>query len=274
MPSARRSLDPDQPAERFAMELRDLHRAAGRPKQRILAAALSCSNATVSAILNGRRFPTWQQTEAFVTACGGDVSEWKLRWLRTDRALGDDATEHADRQPPAGGSLRPVSGREFYTAMLAEIDRARYRIMTTYIRLRPASYFIGFTDEQTGRAAAAYFDGLRAWSARPGRSVRRVIATPTPEMARWAQRLHRATLKQPNYRIRVIDWPLPTDAVNLALFDDTVAFLAFTNGTTQELSGFRIDEPAFVRGAIGHFEQLWAAGRDLSSPEDAEPDSA
>ncbi|WP_194836911.1 hypothetical protein [Nocardia sp. XZ_19_369] len=46
-------------------------------------------------------------------------------------------------------------------------------------------------------------------------------------------------------------------------FNDRVAFLAFTTGTTQQLSGFRVDEPAFVQGAIGHFEQLWLAGRSL-----------
>lgn len=40
--------------------------------------------------------------------------------------------------------------------------------MTTYIRLRPASYFIGFTDTETSSAATAYFDGLRTWSTGPG----------------------------------------------------------------------------------------------------------
>ncbi|MFE9322094.1 helix-turn-helix domain-containing protein [Nocardia sp. NPDC052278] len=264
MPSARRPLDPDRPTESFALSLRELHRAAGGPKYRVLAAAINASNATVSAILNGHRLPSWEQTQAFVEACGGDSSEWKQRWMRADRSRSVDSASFSGHAAHADATLTPVSDSEFYTAMLAEVHRARYRIMTSYIRLRPAAYFLSFTDEKTSRAAAAYFNAIVAWSEAPGRrSVRRVIATPNEEMMAWAQQLAKAAAEHPNYRIRVIDWPLAADAVNFAIFDDAVAFLAFTTGTTQQLSGFRIDEPAFVRGAIGHFEQLWLAGREL-----------
>ncbi|MEU2036648.1 hypothetical protein [Nocardia amamiensis] len=184
--------------------------------------------------------------------------------MRADRALRADTVALDSRPAVNGATLQPVTGSRFYTTMLAEVRRARYRIMTTYIRLRPASYFIGFTDEETSRAARAYFEGIVAWAAGPSpRSVRRVIATPTAEMTAWAQQLVRATAEYPNYRIRVIDWPLTADAVNFAIFDDAVAFLAFTTGTTQQLIGFRVTDQAFVQGAIGHFEQLWLTGREL-----------
>lgn len=83
----------------------------------------------------------------------------------------------------------------------------------------------------------------------------------------------RATAEYPNYHIRVVDWPMSADAVNFALFDDRVAFLAFTTGSTQQLSGFRVDEPAFVHSAIGHFEQLWMAGRVLVDDHMEDPSS-
>jgi hypothetical protein len=240
MPRPRRPLDPSRPMDSFALALRDLHRGAGRPKHRVLAAAINASNASVSAILNGHRFPSWEQTQRFVQACGGDTAEWKQLWMRADKSRATDYDVHGDRIAAVEPTLKPVAGSEFYRAMLIEIQRARYRIMTSYIRLRPASYFLRFTDDETSRAAAAYFDGIIAWSSRPGRrSVRRIIATPNEEMRVWAQKLVHATANHPNYHVRVIDWPLQADAVNFAIFDDVVAFIAFTTGTTQREPGRR-----------------------------------
>jgi hypothetical protein len=261
MPPRPRRLDPGIPIERFALALRDLHREAGRPKQRILAASLHCSHATVSAILNGHRFPSWEQTEAFVLICGGDVRAWKRRWTQADRDVNAEPGT-AGPPAPAPSSLRLLSGSGFYKAMLAEVNRAKFRIMTTFIRHRPPAYFLGFTDEETARAASAYFDGIIAWSDLPGpRSLRRIICTPNREMEDWARRFVRETAARTRHEIRIVDWPFAADAVNMAIFDDSVAFLAFTAGAAQQLNGFRIDDPAFVRCSIGYFEQLWAEAR-------------
>ena len=215
MPPRPQVLDPAVPLERFALALRDLHREAGRPKQRVLATALHCSHATISAVLNGRRFPSWEQTAALVTACGGDLRAWKERWTQTDRDI------NAEAGTPS--HPRMLAGAEFYRTMLAEVERARHRIMTTYIRHRPPAYFLGFTDEETARAARAYFDAVVSWSQRPGaRSVRRVIATPNAEMIDWAHRFELETSSFPRHEIRVVPWPLATDAVNMAVFDDSM----------------------------------------------------
>ncbi|MFI6317778.1 hypothetical protein ACIBG8_09690 [Nonomuraea sp. NPDC050556] len=37
-----------------------------------------------------------------------------------------------------------------------------------------------------------------------------------------------------------MDWSLGVDAINMAVFDDSVALLAFTPGSAQQLNGFRI----------------------------------
>lgn len=262
MPPRPRSLDPDVPLERFALGLRDLHRQAGRPKQRVLATAMHCSHATVSAILNGRRFPSWDQTEALVLACGGDVRTWKNRWAEADRALGAEPAAERPAGVGAPGSPRHLSGREFYRVMLAEVSRARFRIMTTFIRYRPPEYFLGFTDAETAQVAAAYFREVVRWSALPGsRSVRRIVCTPNAEMREWAQRFVQETSAYPRHEIRIVDWTLGIDAVNMAVFDDSVVLLAFTSGAAQQLNGFRIDDPEFVRCSVGHFEQLWSVSR-------------
>lgn len=261
MPAQPRRLNPDLPVERFALALRDLHRQAGRPKQRLLAAALHASHATVSAILNGHRFPSWEQTAALVVACDGDLPAWRRRWLAADRELDSGpAVTNPATDPP--DPLRPLTGSDFYRTMLAEVDRARHRIMTTFLRRRPPAYFLGFTDEETGRAAAAYFDGVLAWSDRPGpRSVRRLICTPNAEMRDWAEQFRRETARHARHEIRVVDWPFATDAVNTAIFDDSVALLAFTAGSAQQLVAFRVVQPDFVRCCVGQFEQLWLESR-------------
>lgn len=260
MPPRPRGLDPVVPVERFALALRNLHREAGRPKQRVLASALHCSPATVSAILNGRRFPSWDQTAALVAVCGGDATMWKARWTEADRDLNGEP----EMVPP----VRLLSGSDFYRTMLAEVNRARHRIMTTFIRHRPPDYFIGFADEETGRAARAYFDAVVAWSERPGpRSVRRIVCTPNAEMVDWVAKFHRMTAHYRRHEIRVVDWSLAADAVNMAIYDDSVVLLAFTAGAVQQLSGFRFDQPDFVRCCIGHFEQLWAEARRVDQAD-------
>jgi len=130
-------------------------------------------------------------------------------------------------------ALPDLIGAEFHGTMLAEVERARHRIMTTYIRHRPPAYFLGFTDEETARAARAYFDAVVSWSQRPGRA--------------FGAAGHRHTERRDD---------------RLGALDDSVVLLAFTAGPAQQLNGFRFDQPGFVRCCIGYFEQLRAdAGR-------------
>ncbi|WP_149258448.1 hypothetical protein [Actinomadura sp. K4S16] len=188
-------------------------------------------------------------------ACGGDVRAWKGRWTETDRILGAEPPVGAD----ASGEPRCLTGQDFYKVMLAEVHQARFRIMTTFIRHRPPEYFLGFTDGETARIASAYFSDVVRWSALPGhRTVRRIVCAPNPEMEEWVKRFVQETSAYPRHEIRVVDWSLGVDAINMAVFDDSVVLLAFTSGSAQQLTGFRIEEPEFVRCSVGHFEQLWS----------------
>ncbi|WP_155342275.1 helix-turn-helix domain-containing protein, partial [Acrocarpospora corrugata] len=70
MPRRARPLDPQRnPVHRLAQELREVHRRAGKPTRAWLGSRMNCSHATVSHILNGDRFPSWQLTSALITAC-------------------------------------------------------------------------------------------------------------------------------------------------------------------------------------------------------------
>lgn len=136
MPPRPRRLDPALPLERFALALRDLHRDAGKPKQQLLAAVMHCSHATVSAILNAHRFPSWEQAEAFVKACDGDVEAWRSKWAAADRQINAETSHHsADRSLPEipSQSVRSLSGRQHYAALIDQIQQTRCRILATYI---------------------------------------------------------------------------------------------------------------------------------------------
>jgi|GEM_PF-2527213 len=261
MPAPHRRLNPSVPRERFALELQDLHRMAGKPPQQALAAAMHCSPATVSAILNGHRFPSWEQTRAFVQACNGEESEWRRKWVQADREI-TGAPPRGELAVPESGVLRPawyLDNEQFYRNAAERVGTARSRILVTYIRRHPPEHY-------TSEAAARYFAAVLDWARCPGaRSVRRIIGVSNREMRKWTERHYEETKDIRNYDARVINWELRADGLNMALFDDSTVFLAFSGVASQELSGFRVDSPEFLRYFVGYFDQLWACGVPLET---------
>lgn len=87
-PPVQASPAPD-PRMAFAAELRKLQRTPRKaPTEEALARRMGYGRSTVAAILNGRRFPSWESTEAFVKACGADPSQgWRKLWLQTSRQI-------------------------------------------------------------------------------------------------------------------------------------------------------------------------------------------
>ncbi|MFI0446401.1 helix-turn-helix domain-containing protein [Actinomadura sp. 6N118] len=256
------------PTERFALALRELHRDAGKPKQQLLAAAMHCSHATVSAILNGRRFPSWAQTEAFIRACSGDIRTWRSKWTEVDREINAELPLPTVREMLPTLPDSPVyhlTGRELYTSLVTQVRQSKNRILTTYMRVTPPPYLEGFTDQETGRAASEYFKEVLAWAARPGaHSARRVICLPNDEMLEWAKTFYTHTRNISRYEVRVLNWQITTDAINIAIFDDVTTFLTFDAGSSLEMGGFRIDDRDFVRASIGYFGRLWSSSTRLS----------
>jgi hypothetical protein len=92
----------------------------------------------------------------------------------------------------------------------------------------------------------------------------RLICLPNAEMIEWARGHEESSRQVPNYEVRVVDWQVNADPINLAIFDDTVAFLTFVTGTPQEISGFRIDDRNLVHDATGYFGRLWSGSTPLA----------
>jgi len=95
VPKAPPRLDPDDPVEGFALDMRSLRLRADNPSLAELARVMSCSHSTVSAYLNGRRLPPPDQLKTFVVACKGDLATWQRKLAdvhdRLSRLPGSDA---------------------------------------------------------------------------------------------------------------------------------------------------------------------------------------
>lgn len=72
----------DCPKVIFALALRALRDSIGKPPYSVLAKKVHFSKDTLSRAANGKRRPTWEVSEAYVQACGGDVDHFKQLYRR------------------------------------------------------------------------------------------------------------------------------------------------------------------------------------------------
>ncbi|PNE32052.1 hypothetical protein AF335_20085 [Streptomyces eurocidicus] len=281
MPDQRNTSEPPEHQLTFAAELRELRRRTfKKPTEEALARRMGCGRSTVSAILNGRRFPHWEHTAAFVEACGEDPSRWRDRWLRADRQIEEGSKGLRSPVTPLPLAAGPEAegdallaaywyrdNREFYEAAAAHARRARSEIRVTYTRRYPPTQY-------TTRASAEYFRTILDWAGEDSddeRSVRRIIGIPERDglpdrdMLSWARQHHQDSKHILNYEANVLRWTAAADGLNMALIDDSVVFLAFSGGSRQRLNGFSVEDPTFMSYFAAYFDQLWAGLRPLGA---------
>jgi hypothetical protein len=90
-----------------------------------------------------------------------------------------------------------------------------------------------------------------------------VQGAPEEAMSTWLRDHHATTVDLLAYEATVVEWSASADGVNMALIDDSIAFLAFSGGGRQNLNGFSVANPTFVAYFVHYFEQLWAAAAPL-----------
>jgi hypothetical protein len=107
---------PDGPLREFALKLRELRdNAPGAPTYRELARRAHYSSSVLSVAASGQRLPTWDVTSAFVTACGGDVDEWRERWsrLRAElQAASPDLINESGAPSPDSGAVPEAAAED------------------------------------------------------------------------------------------------------------------------------------------------------------------
>ncbi|WP_031067970.1 helix-turn-helix domain-containing protein [Streptomyces sp. NRRL WC-3742] len=267
------------PQLRFAAELRKLWTRGGEPTLQDLAARMRWGRTTVSALLNGKRFPSWEQMAALAEACGERPEAWQPRWqeargqlttLRLECATTTPASEPDQEAPPIVEHLVGAAelsahwyrnNPEFYAAATERVRLARAEIRLTYTRQSPPTAL-------TTPASVEYFREILAWAAAESedeRCVRRIIGiperdgVPQADMLAWARQHHEDTDDLLNYEARVQRWTAAADGLNMALIDDSVVFLAFSGHARQKLNGFSVEDRTFMSYFTAHFDQLWSA---------------
>jgi tetratricopeptide (TPR) repeat protein len=121
-------LDPGGgPLQEFAARLRSLRADSGGRSYRQLARVANFAAPTLARAASGRSFPSWEVTQAYVTACGADPGQWRALWASTARRVGADAQGGGQPAGDAGLAVRqlPADVQDFTgrTAECAGIRR-------------------------------------------------------------------------------------------------------------------------------------------------------
>ena len=92
----------------FAFWLRDLRTRAGLTYGQ-LGKDAHYATSTMQAAASGKSLPTLRVVQAFVYACGGDVSAWRDYWTQIRRLLDEDApgAVRSSARPPWAGDGQP-----------------------------------------------------------------------------------------------------------------------------------------------------------------------
>ena len=255
---------------RFAERLRALRLRAGNPTMEKVAQRTGCSRSTVSVILDGKRFPTWTQAAGLIKEFGEDPALWRDEYeqaaLRIDEA-------RRSRTLPGGETALTArwyrNNPEFYSAAAEEVRRAHAQIRATYVRASPPTQY-------ASKESSSYFAAVLAWARRAQeqggeRFVRRIVGmpeihgSPDTQMFSWLNEHHEETADLLTYEVRVLRWPCSADWQNMALIDESIAFLAFSGGSKQRLNGFSVKDPTFLGYYADHFDQLWHALPSIDS---------
>jgi tetratricopeptide (TPR) repeat protein len=102
-------LDPrGGPIQEFAARLRGLRADSGGRSYRQLAKLANFAAPTLARAASGRSFPSWEVTQAYVTACGADPADWRTLWTSTARRVGQDAADGGQPEPDAGYAVRQL----------------------------------------------------------------------------------------------------------------------------------------------------------------------
>jgi hypothetical protein len=164
----------------------------------------------------------------------------------------------------------------FYRDLRHAVDEATASLDLTHVRDQPPSDF-------EGSEPSDYFSQVINWViADASRSVRRVIAVRNDRMLDWAKQLYSETSHCTRYQVRVIDWSIAAPAINLAIVDKRVAFLAITGESIERTRGLGVEDDRVAGYFSDYFNSLWHEGRPLETflkdsvePHvDARPDSS
>jgi hypothetical protein len=234
---------------------------------REIAQAAGTGTTTVSDVMAGRRFPKKDLAQRIVRGFGGDFNELSDLWddlNALQRGAARSSAQNTDS--PSQAITRFRDNSEFYGAARESILAATDQIRVTYARQYPPNGVI--TPE-----AKKYFATMLDWAAQAEhRSVTRVFGVPveSPDARKRVTDYlvqHRAEVERRklwNYEVCVFEYTARADLLNMALFDEDVAYIAISGHHPRNLSGIRVTDSEYTTLLVAHFEQLLAGCKSLT----------
>jgi hypothetical protein len=271
MPKPQRSLDPGDPVDRFARDLRKLRFRAGDPSLSALAHSMACSHSTVSAYLNGRRLPPPEQLASFVRACKGDTANWleRLEEVREQRPVRTArATRSQEGLPSAAQVTAAADGMEVLE-LSSRTDFWRYageRIRTSQTLIDDLTWGLSPSAPMTADAIteyARYRRNIGAASTGKGKNRNKIYRElmSFPDSIRIPHAAALMDERYPNYHLRFYDFnhagtPL---LLQFYIFDRSEVLISTTPLTGSDLDGrymsFRNRQLAEILS--NYFESVW-----------------
>jgi hypothetical protein len=145
--------------------------------------------------------------------------------------------------------------KDFYESLDKALDQSTSTVDLTHIRDSPPADF--------GPGAGGFFERVVDWCGVEGRSVRRIICVRSPAMYDWARELAAKTEHLPQFKIRVINWTIDAPAMNMAIFDEKVVYLALTGSTLERTRGLGIEDQTATQYFNDYYDNLWRSSEDL-----------
>lgn len=126
----------------------------------------------------------------------------------------------------------------------------------THIRDNPPADF--------GEHASGWFEAVVEWlEAVPERSVRRLIAVRNEAMYLWAEQLQQVGSKIARFQVRVVTWTIDAPAINVAIIDDNVVFLAVTGEMLERTRGIAVEDTSVAHYFSDYYNNLWHCAQPL-----------
>jgi len=148
------------------------------------------------------------------------------------------------------------SASAFFEGLAAAVKSAKNTADLTHIRDTPPKEF--------GSKSVDYYDAVYEWvKDAEDRSIRRIVSVRNDEMVEWAKSLAKKARKCERFNVRVVNWEIDAPAINMAVIDGEVVFLALTGSDVHRTGGTAVEDVNIASYFTSYYETLWNASTPL-----------
>ncbi len=79
----------------------------------------------------------------------------------------------------------------------------------------------------------------------------------------WAVELQAAASQLPRFQVRVVHWNIDAPAINIAIIDGSVVFLAVTGEMLERTRGIAIEDASVAQYFSDYYTNIWHCAQAL-----------